>query len=401
METKRSSYSRTQLFINQLDEFMRDRYVFRKNLLKGDTEYRCREMPSGLFEPVNEEAVNSICIGAQAAGIEAWDRDIKRFIYSARTQAYNPIEDFLDNLPAWDGKDRIRPLAETLPTANPLWREQFYIWFLGMVAQWQQQDTLYGNCIVPLLVGPQGCGKSTWCRTLLPPVLREYMAESPDIGNHREAELALGRFVLVNLDEFDSIGNTQQAFLKHLLRKPVVNTRMAYARSIRTHRRYATFIATCNNWDLLADPTGSRRFVCIEINGNIRPDRSVEYGQLYAQAVAALRAGERYWFTTEEETRNMQNNSQFQQMPIEEQLFLQYFCKPEEGFAGEWLPSSAILLRMREQSGVRLGNTHMGLFGRILLRNGIAHKHTKRGNLWFVANAGQRQTVEGEGIQKG
>ena len=155
METKRSSYSRTQLFINQLDEFMRDRYVFRKNLLKGDTEYRCREMPSGLFEPVNEEAVNSICIGAQAAGIEAWDRDIKRFIYSARTQAYNPIEDFLDNLPAWDGKDRIRPLAETLPTANPLWREQFYIWFLGMVAQWQQQDTLYGNCIVPLLVGPQ------------------------------------------------------------------------------------------------------------------------------------------------------------------------------------------------------------------------------------------------------
>ena len=53
------------------------------------------------------------------------------------------------------------------------------------------------------------------------------MAESPDIGNHREAELALGRFVLVNLDEFDSIGNTQQAFLKHLLQKPVVNTRKA------------------------------------------------------------------------------------------------------------------------------------------------------------------------------
>ena len=50
---------------------------------------------------------------------------------------------------------------------------------------------------------------------------------------------------------------------------------------------------------MLADPTGSRRFVCIEINGNIRPDRSVEYGQLYAQAVAALRAGERYWFTPE------------------------------------------------------------------------------------------------------
>lgn len=214
------------------------------------------------------------------------------------------------------------------------------------------------------------------------------MAESPDIGNRREAELALGRFVLVNLDEFDSIGNTQQAFLKHLLQKPVVNTRMAYARSIRTRRRYASFIATCNNRDLLADPTGSRRFICIEINGNIRPDRSIEYGQLYAQAVTALLAGERYWFTPEEEERNMQSNNQFRQMPIEEQLFLQYFCKPEEGAAGEWLSSSAILLHIKEQSGVRLGNSHMGLFGRILQRNGIAHKHTKRGNLWYVAAAG-------------
>ena len=78
-----------------------------------------------------------------------------------------------------------------------------------------------------------------------------------------------------------------------------MNTRLPYQSASRNLRRYATFIATSNNYDLLTDPTGSRRFVCIEINGNIRPDRSVEYGQLYAQAVAALRAGERYWFTPE------------------------------------------------------------------------------------------------------
>mgnify|MGYP001725569033 CR=1 FL=1 len=160
-------------------------------------------------------------------------------------------------------------------------------------------DSEHGNSTTPLLVGGQGCGKSTFCLNLLPPVLRPYYTDSIDFGNRRGAELALHRYALINIDEFDSVKSSHQSFLKHILQKAVVNTRLPYQSASRNLRRYATFIATSNNYDLLTDPTGSRRFVCIKINGNIRPDRSVEYGQLYAQAVAALRAGERYWFTPE------------------------------------------------------------------------------------------------------
>lgn len=386
-----SSPSPTQLLIKRLDEFMRERYFFRQNILKGDVEYCDREQVAGQYEPVTESTINSICIEAQSVGIELWDRDIKRLIYSVRTPTYHPLDDYLDHLPAWDGIDRIRPLADMLPTRHSCWSSRFYIWFLGMVAQWQQMDTMYGNCVVPLLTGPQGCGKSTWCRRLLPPALQGYMAESLDITNRREAELALGRFALINLDEFDSIKTTQQSFLKHLLQKPIVNARMAYARSIRTARRYSTFIATCNNQDLLTDPTGSRRFICIELHGQIDNSQPIDYEQLYAQAVAALKQGERYWFTPDEEKANIAENKRFQQVSIEEQLFQQYFRKPEEEEKGEWISSAAILLKLRKLSGVRFGNTHMEVFGRILRRNGIKQKHTKQGNLWQVMMSGNGQ----------
>ena len=94
-------------------------------------------------------------------------------------------------------------------------------------------------------------------------------------------------------------------------------------------KTYATFIATSNNFNILTDPTGSRRFICIEVTDTIDYIQPIDYEQLYAQAMEALANGERYWFTHEEETEIVANNRQFQQIPPEEQLFLQYFRLPK------------------------------------------------------------------------
>ena len=116
-----------------------------------------------------------------------------------------------------------------------------------------QARALHANSSLPLLVGPQGCGKSTWCRNLLPPSLRMYYTDSIDFSNKRDAELMLTRFALINIDEFDSVSSAYQSFLKNVLQKPVVNARQPYKRSIQALHRYASFIATCNNYDLLTD----------------------------------------------------------------------------------------------------------------------------------------------------
>ena len=65
--------------------------------------------------------------------------------------------------------------------------------------------------------------------------------------------------------------------------------------AIQEIRRYASFIGTSNQKDLLTDPSGSRRFICIEVTGPIRTNVSINYRQLYAQAMSAISKGERYW----------------------------------------------------------------------------------------------------------
>ena len=83
----------------------------------------------------------------------------------------------------------------------------------------------YANSVSPLLIGAQGCGKSTYCRNLLPPDLRAYYTDSIDFSRKRDAELYLNRFMLINMDEFDQVSANHQGFLKHILQKPVLNVR--------------------------------------------------------------------------------------------------------------------------------------------------------------------------------
>lgn len=253
-----------------------------------------------------------------------------------------------------------------------------------MVAHWYRRDHLHANSSLPLLVGPQGCGKSTWCRNLLPPSLRMYYTDSIDFSNKRDAELLLTRFALINIDEFDSVSAAYQSFLKNVLQKPVVNARQPYKRSIQALHRYASFIATCNNYDLLTDPTGSRRFICIGITGTADNSVSVNYEQLYAQAVSALKAGERYWFTSEEESSTTRNNDVFQQIPIEEQLFLQNFRAPLPGEEYEELFALEILQYLQDKSGIKLGTKRLTYFGRLLQKNKIPSRRTMRGTCYLV-----------------
>ena len=376
-----------QLLSIKTDEFMKRRYEFRRNMLAG-VEFRARGSYYIHFAPVTETVLNSIGLNAQAEGLALWDRDVKRYVYSDRVPVFYPLEDYLEYLPEWDGKDHIRALADTLPTANAQWRNLFYIWFLSMTAHWYRREHLHANSSLPLLVGPQGCGKSTWCRNLLPPSLRMYYTDSIDFSNKRDAELMLTRFALINIDEFDSVSSAYQSFLKNVLQKPVVNARQPYKRSIQALHRYASFIATCNNYDLLTDPTGSRRFICIEISGTIDNSTSIDYEQLYAQAVAALKNGERYWFTSEEEFSTTRNNEVFQQLPVEEQLFLQYFRAARPGEESLELSAIEILQYLQSESGIKLGNKRLTYLGRLLQKNKIPSRRTMKGTCYSVVKVG-------------
>lgn len=108
-----------------------------------------------------------------------------------------------------------------------------------MVAHWKGNDKQYANSVSPLLIGAQGCGKSTYCRNLLPPDLRAYYTDSIDFSRKRDAELYLNRFMLINMDEFDQVSANHQGFLKHILQKPVLNVRKPNESAVSELKRYA------------------------------------------------------------------------------------------------------------------------------------------------------------------
>lgn len=372
--------------VMQLEEFMDRRYFFRQNEMSGEVEYLDRSIIQFTYRPYTSKVRNTICMEAQKEGLNVWDKDIDRYVHSDQVSMYHPLECYLDNLPTWDGKDYIRRVADRVPCSNPKWRDQFFRWFLSMVAHWLGLDMEHGNSTTPLLVGDQGCGKSTFCLNLLPPVLRPFYTDSIDFGNRREAELSLNRYALINIDEFDSIKPSHQSFLKHVLQKATVNTRLPYQSAARNLRRYATFIATSNNFDLLTDPTGSRRFVCVEIEGIIDYLQPIDYEQLYAQAKEMLKREERFWFTHEEEAEIVESNRRFQQQPAEEQLFLQYFKpSPDMGAGRNPLLAVEILDRIaQKRKDFIVTKTMILSFGKLLKRNHVLNKRTTRGCCYYV-----------------
>ena len=274
---------------------------------------------------------------------------------------YRPlsVEEYLCDLPRWDGTDRIRALARLVPCDNPHWEELFYRWFLGMVAHWRGMDRQHGNSTSPLLVGSQGFRKSTYCRILLPPELRFGYADSLDFSSKQEAERALGRFFLINL------------------RKP-------YGTSVRELRRYASFIGTSNQKDLLTDPTGSRRFICIEVTDPIDTNVTIDYRQLYAQAMHLLYKNERYWLNDEDEAVLRQSNSEFEQISPLEHLFHCNFSSATNEKEGEWMTAMDIFNYLQENTRDKLSINKINWFGRILRKLNIPKKTSTRGTLYHV-----------------
>ena len=281
-----------------LQEFLQQRYDLRFNALTNSVEWRRNHSASFAFQALDSRVMNTMIQEAHEIGLKVCDRDMKRFLGSTRVRDYNAARAYLLSVQGcWDGHtDYIGQIADRIPTSNSMWRKCFHTWFLGMVAQWESWEQLQGNNIVPLLVGPQGCGKSTFGQLLLPPELREVgYREFTDFTSKNDAERLLASSLLINLGELDQINeNIQQEILRNLIQKTSIKGRRPYSSVVQSLPRFASFIATTDTTDVLTDSSSSRHFLVAEIRNGERIDTSqpLPYSKVYAQAVAELEAGE-------------------------------------------------------------------------------------------------------------
>ena len=317
--------------------FLCSNFDMRKNLLTGVAEYREKFSDDQRFKPLTEEVRNDMTLRATELGLKAWDRNVNRFIDSTRIEQYDPINTWLDKLPKWDGHDYIADLAKRVPTNQPHWPKYLKFWLTGMVAQWRESDKqLTGNALTPLLIGRQGCGKTRFCKIILPPELRDYYNDKLNFKNEFDLNIALTSFALINIDEFDKTSNSQQIVLKYLLSSSDVKFRPPYGKTIKFYRRYTSFIGTTNQLKPLVDPTGSRRFVCVGVNGNINFEDNLYHEQLFAQALHLFNSGERFWLNDDEIQTLIQENEPFQKLNDLVEMIGETFRRPKETEQGKW-----------------------------------------------------------------
>ncbi len=343
-----------------IEQFLMANYRFRRNILNGKLEFailpeadnkaegntveaidslsNASDEEANLeFRPLTQAALNSIVIRAKREQIMekgSPKTEITEYVQSEEVPEHNPVQVFLKGLPVWDGQNHIARVFGRIPGLSSEQLNFLTIWLRSAVAHWLGMDMLHGNECVPTLIGPQGCGKTTFVRRLLPLELREYYLDHLNLSNKFDKEMALTNNLLVNLDELDAIRPSQQSSLKQTLSVSKVNGRPIFGRVQEDRRRFASFVATTNNRHPLKDATGSRRYICILIPDSQMIDNTgeIDYGQLYAQVTYELLEKKApYWFNNEEVARIQQLNQDFMEQKDIGEMFVACFRKPNEG----------------------------------------------------------------------
>ena len=374
---------------DELSRFLNDNYRFRFNLLSEVTEYQSAHSTASEFTFLGEREMNTICIEAFNSGICCRDRDVKRYICSTYIETYHPFHMYLDRLPEWDGIDRMTDLSARVST-QPYWKNCFHRWMLALTAQWMGLNQgIHANCTAPLLISTeQGRHKSTFCKSLVPPSLQAYYTDQLDMSGGNSTEVKLTLMGLINLDEFDRLSVRKMAQLKNLMQMPSLNVRKAYKKNYSQLPRIASFIGTSNRKDLLTDPTGSRRFICVEVE-NMIDCTGIDHDQLYAQLKHELLSGARYWFTTDEEADIQRHNEEFYRIIPEEEIFRSHFRAAASDEACELLSLADILEVLREHHRGLMRNINLAHFGSALVASGVERLHTREGNRYRVIRLGE------------
>ena len=230
-------------------------------------------------------------------GREIWLRCVNALVAD---REIDPFVEYLESLPPWDGTRRIDQWLATVFRADSSallvrWVSRFV--FLGPVVRAYRPGAKLDE--TPVLIGPEGIGKSTCLSMALPPDCPEYFGDGLHLAsNPKERVEALQGRAIVELSEMAGSSRAEVESLNAFLtRTDDGNLRLAYRRNAEPMPRRCVFIGTANGPCLPTSAGGTRRFVAIEVgrgpNGvaGVRSYLDEWREGLWAEAAAAFRDG--------------------------------------------------------------------------------------------------------------
>ena len=382
--------------LEDLQNFLSENFDFRYNVLTDMPE--CKPKNTTTYRMIDKRMMNSLSFKAMMQGIDCKDADVKRFLFSDQIATHHPFKDYIDTLPEWDGTDRVTMLAARV-SGQAMWLNGFHRWMLGMVAQWLGYPARCANAVAPILISTeQGMCKSTFCSIILPEELRAYYTDKFTINATSGCEQKLSTFGLINMDEFNMYTERMMTILKNLMQMKKVNYRKCFKAYFSDLPRIASFIGTSNEKSLLTDETGSRRFLCIEVEKPI--DCSpIDYLQLYAQLKFELESGKRYWLSKEEEMEIQEHNRAFYRHSPEEEAFFKVFALPKDDEPCFKLTATDIFNQLQKRFPAVFRGANPRNFGKVMTKIGATKMHTMYGSVYLVKKASAETSTSAPSIK--
>ena len=412
--TLAASTSSRKASISEMENFISERYNIRLNLLSMKLEFCEKPHNDNIndtsrshsslddtsrshssffilhssFNTVDDRFVKSLWRKMQLAGINADLQALFNILGSDFVEAYHPFKSWIERLPAWDGTtDYIRQFFSLVHCAD-ISDEEFHrytrCWFLAMVASVMYDDAV-NHCILTF-IGRQGTYKSTLMLYILPPHLRQFFAtKSNSFQLTKDDRLMLAQNIVISLEEIDSMAPKEINQLKAFTTLPQVNERPPYGHNTMLMPRVASLTATGNNLTFLTDQTGNRRWLPFHVMGIDNPRTAhIPYEGMYAQALALIRGGERYWLEDSDIRKLNEHNRNFMAPDPATELIVTYFMHPRSEAETKYMTATKIAARFAP--AVKLSSTKVGL---AMAELGFEQHRQKNGRFWKVAERPQ------------
>ena len=383
--------------VEEMERFIGGSMQLRMNQLTHQLEHRPVTegipAPDG-WAPMTDTVENSLWCSMRRDGLEADLFHLRTLLLSDFAPRYHPLEEFLEKAGPWDGvTDHIGNLAAMVHPADgdtDRFDLCFRRWFVGMVTA--ALDPKVVNHVILVLIGRQGCFKTSFFQNLLPPVLRRYYASKTNSQRLTKDDLfTMTENLLVNFEEIDSMQRSELNQLKAMTTTLYVNERPAYGRNKVHLPHVASFCATGNNLQFLPDDTGNRRWLPFEVTAIDNPwTAHIDYEGLYAQAKHLLDNDFRYWYRDHEIEELNLANRRFETPNPARELILMYYRHPVDYEKGTYVTASQIVTRFG--GSIRLNAVQVGI---ALKELGYTCTRTRHGNIWLVV---ERTTDEMKSI---
>lgn len=369
-------------------DFLHAQGKFRFNVVLGKTEVLLEGEQE--WKDFDKYKLNSAFTKFRAGGARFNMTDARIAVESDLVAPlYDPYKELLQSLNLshpWDqNTDYITQVFGCLQFKNaddmPFLLKMMKKWFLMMVAL--ALGIIDDNQVMPVLVGPQGCGKTVFFRRLMRLFKKYYKVMQPSEKLDKDLLVQLASFFLVVFDEFEMDRRTAN-MMRAIITSNGSQVRAAYGYTAENYQRRASFVGTTNDDKYIADDKGDRRYLTVEVTDILHEeDYPLPLAEAFAQAcwIVTNDPSDTYTPTSDEWREIAERNKEHVQPKLCEAIIQMYYRQPTDPVTAKEVGASDIWIKLQF---IHSREWNLSNIGKALKALCFSARKTNRGTRYLV-----------------